>query len=190
MYASASVGAFFIFHEGLVMKKVKIFVLWLFLILITNMVMFFCPACEDTAEPLTKAESEFVGTWVLDDIGYIDYSSTNNKIYKYPSSLSTFNSLCLQYLDRTKIIFKDIKKTGEIVGTLNVGDQTYDFSWHGWNLDENVPRVDFVKKFELLTYVPKIDSTLSISVSYAIIMDDGKMYISPNTYMKYIFKKQ
>ena len=135
------------------MKKTKTFVLWLFLILIISMVMLFCPACEkDNAKSLTKAESDFVGTWVLDDISYIDNSSINNKIYSYPSDSSTFNSLCKQYLNKTKIIFYDNKNEGEIAGNLRVGNEKYDFSWHGWNLDENVPRIDFVKKFKLIIF--------------------------------------
>ena len=174
------------------MKKAKMFIeLLLSLILIVFMVVLFCPACnKDNTESLTKAESKFIGTWVLDDIGYIDYSGTNQKIFKYPSDSSTFNSLCKQYLNKTKIIFYDNKNEGEIAGTLHVGGKKYDFSWHGWNLDENVPRIDFVKKFKLLSYSSKTDNTSSVTISYAVIMDDGELYISPTTFMKYVFKKQ
>ena len=183
------------------MKRTKSFGTRLFLFLITIMVIvtwvIWCPLCikdtadiKDAAEPLTKAESKFVGTWVLDDIGYIDYSGTSQKIFKYPSDSSTFDSLCKQYLNKTKIIFYDYKNEGEIAGILHVSGESNIFSWHGWNLDENVPRIDFVKKFKLLSYSSKTDNTSSVTISYAVIMDDGELYISPTTYMKYIFKKQ
>ena len=165
--------------------------LWLYLIIIICMITCFCSACfEKTAEePLTDAESKFVGTWVLDDIGYMDYSKGGLNILRYPSNSNAFNELCEQYLDKTKIIFNGSKRDGKISGILYVGDQTYDFSWNGWDLDENVPRVDFVKQFKLLSYSSTTDNTVSKTLFWGVIMDDGKLYLSPETTMKYVFKK-
>lgn len=176
-------------YGGNAMKRTKIFGLWLLLILTISMAMWVYPACKKEAEQLTYGELKFVGTWVLDEIGYIDYSGADNKIYRYPSSSDTFNSICEQYLDKTKIVFNDSKKDGEISGALYIGNQKYDFGWHGWELNENAPRIDFVRTFKLLIYTPENEGRTSASVSNALIMD-GKLYISPTTFMIYVFKRQ
>ena len=149
------------------------------------------PACsKETAEPLTDAESKFVGTWVLDEIGYMDFSKGDYlTTLRYPSTSKVFNTLYEQYIDKTEIIFNDIKKGGKMSGTLCVGDQTYDFSWHGWEKNETVLRADFVKQFNLLSYSATTDKTVSCTIYYGIIMDDNKLYFNPVTVMKYVFTK-
>lgn len=131
-------------------------------------------------EELTDSEKTFVGTWVLEDITYFDGKTQ----LWYPSDSDTFNALCEQYLNKTKIVFGDSKKDGKISGTLTVGNVETSFKWHG----TEAPRI--INFSNLLTFTAYNGNILSDqSTDRAMKNTKGKLCINPNDKMIYIFKE-
>lgn len=132
-------------------------------------------------EELTDSEKNFVGTWVLEDITYVEPGKTQ---LWYPSNSNAFNTLCEQYLDKTKIVFDNTKKDGKISGTLIVGSVETSFKWYG---HESPMIINFSEYLSFSTY--NGNSLSKGSTNMAMKNTKGKLCINPNKNMIYIFKK-
>lgn len=138
---------------------------------------------------LSSAEKRFVGTWVLEDITYIDYGSvalgTSTTQLWYPSNSSIFNSLCEQYLNKTKLILEDTKKDNKLPAVLKVGNVETSFKWY---VSESAAMIYFSESLSFSTF--NGSSISSARTNKAMINSRGKLCINPNTNMIYIFVKK
>lgn len=143
-----------------------------------------------TNEELTEAEKKFAGEWELEDITYFtsNYNPTTEQFERiqlwYPSSSSTFNSLCEQYLYKTTLSFDNNKVEGRISAKLKVDNTVTEFSWWG---DESSSMINFSQSLRLSIYDD--GSIKSGLVSYAMINSNGKLCLNPDLTMIYIFSK-
>ena len=149
-------------------------------------------ACSDkkSNEELTASEKNFVGTWKLKDITYFTakYNPSSKEFERiqlwYPSSSKTFNKLCEKYINKTYLIFDDIKTDSNISGTLKIDENCTEFSWY---CDNSEYMVNFSASLTLSVYDD--NEIRSGSVRYAMINSDGKLCLNPDLTMIYIFEK-
>lgn len=107
----------------------KVYAIFSFITLIVLCLLSFsCGSAK--SEDLTDIELSFVGTWELEDIAYTSIYPEKNQL-RYPSESDKFNTLCEEYLGKTKIILNNSKYVGKISGTIVVGEEEKSFKWSG-----------------------------------------------------------